>query len=222
MRPTGGIGSPRRRATRAATRSGRCSRSSGAFRTKNAVSAGRGDGARGLGGAAHDGGLGAAGGGDGLHGRGARPGDPDAAREQRDGADARPEGDAGPVCGWRGDAHRRGAGAGAACGCGCGAGPGAGQPEDQPGGVRAGGRASAERAGGAAAEHAGAQEPEREHRDRLAREPRRGRGAVSGAGGAVQHRFDPGRAAADGAAGGQLRAAVRSRRYRSRRSRRRR
>ena len=113
---------------------------------------GGGDGARGLGGAAHDGELGAAGGGDGLHGRGARPGDRDAAREQRDGADARPEGDAGPVYGRRGDAHGRGAGAGAACGRGCGARPGACQPEDQPGDVRACGGASAEQPGGVAAD----------------------------------------------------------------------
>ena len=169
---------------------------------------GGGDGARGLGGAALDGELGAAGGRDGLHGRGARPGDPDAAREQRDGADAGSEGDAGPVCGGRGDAHGRGAGAGAACGRGGGAGPGAGQPEDQPGDF--------ERVVGHPPSRlveprpsAGAQEPEREHRDRVAREPGRGGGAVPGAGGAVQYRSDPGRAAADGAAGGQLRAPVR-------------
>ena len=56
---------------------------------------------------------------------------------------------------------------------------------------------------------AGAQEPGGEHRDRVAREPGRGCGAVPGAGGALQHRSDPGRAAADGAAGGQLRASVR-------------
>ena len=131
------------------------------------------------------------------------------AREQRHGSDARSEGDAGPVCGRRGDAHGRGAGAGAACGCGGGARPGACQPEDQPCGVRAGGWASAERPGGARPVDTGAQEPGREHRDRFAREPGRGCGAVPGAGGAVQHRSDPGRAAADGAAGGQLRAAVR-------------
>ena len=72
------------------------------------------------------------------------------------------------------------------------------------------------------AQHAGAQEPEREHGDRVAREPRRGGGALPRAGGALQHRSDPRRDAAHGAAGGQLRPALRQRRTRSTRWRRRR
>ncbi len=209
MRPTGGAGSATTESNPRGYQIGRGAADLPGLPDQERGVGGGGDGACGLGGPAHDGELGSAGGGDVLHGRGARPGDFDAAREQRDGSDARSEGDAGPVCGRRGDAHGRGAGAGAACGCGGGAGPGACQPEDQPCGVRAGGWASAERPGGVAAVDAGAQEPEREHRDRFAREPGRGCGAVPGAGGAVQHRSDPGRAVADGAAGGQLRAAVR-------------
>ena len=83
------------------------------FRTKNAVSAAEASVRQGCGGAALDRELGAAGGGDGLLGRGARPGDPHPAREQRHGADARSQGHAGPLRGWRGDAHGRGSGAGA-------------------------------------------------------------------------------------------------------------
>ena len=60
------------------------------------------------------------------------------------------QGDAGPLQGRRGDAHRRGAGAGAPRRRRGGARSGARQPEDQPRHLRAGGRPSAEQPGGAA------------------------------------------------------------------------
>ena len=75
--------------------------------------------------------------------------------------------------------------------------------------LRAGGRPSAEQPGGGAGQHAGGQDAGRERRDLAAREPERGGGALPRAGGALQHRPGAGRAAADGAAGGQLRQALR-------------
>ena len=107
------------------------------------------DGARRLGDLAHDGSVGAAGGRHGLRRRGARHGDRAPAREQRDGADPRSAGDAGPLQRRRGDAHRRRAGAGAPRRRRGGPRSGQGQPQDQPRLLRARDRPSAEPSGGA-------------------------------------------------------------------------
>ena len=148
---------------------------------------GGGDGARGPRDAQADGAERAVGGRDGLLRRGARYRDRAPAREQRDGADAGPAGDAGPVQRGRGDAHGRGAGAGAPRGGGGGTGLGARQPEDQPGGLRAGDRPSGEPSGGGAREPAGGEVSGRERGHLPAREPERSVGALPRAGGTLQH-----------------------------------
>ena len=151
----------------------------------------------------------AAGGGDGLQRRGARHGHRAPAREQRHGADARSARHPGPLQCGRGDAHRRGAGAGPPRRRGGRARSGARQPEDVARHLRARGRPPAEPPGGGARQRPGGQVGGRERRHLAAREPERGGGALPRAGGALQHRPGARRAAADGAAGGQLRQALR-------------